>query len=249
VIAAVLGLVALALLWPVPAALARSGTALRHPVAALLLWQAIGLGTGLAAIGAGLSTGSPVLAVAALVLAAYLLGVAVLVTARTLLRRRRHRAILDLVGTPLPSLPGGRLLDSSTAMAYCLPGLRPRMVVTSAALADLSPHQLTAVVAHEQAHLQQRHDLVVLPFIAWHAALPFLPGARTARAAVALLVEALADDAARARVGEHSLRQALRAVAMAGGPPGSPDAAMPPSVEVRLARLGVADHRVGGGLV
>ena len=163
---------------------------------------------------------------------------AVAVTIRTLAQRRRHRRLLDLVGTPLPALPGGLLLDSTTAMAYCLPGLRPRMVVTSAAVADLTPQAFAAVVVHERAHLNQRHDLVVLPFVAWQAALPFLPGARTARAAVALLVEALADDAARTQVGSQPLGEALRAVSMAGGPPGTSTAGPSPSVDIRLARLG-----------
>jgi Zn-dependent protease with chaperone function len=232
------------LVWPVPALLARTPWSLRHPVAALVAWQAVGLASGIAAIGSGLAHGlssdpTPpqwtVLAalVAALALAAHLLAVAARVTWRTVRHRRRHRQVLDLVGSPLPAMPGGRLLDSPTAMAYCLPGLRPRMVVTSAALTTLSPPALAAVVAHELAHLRQRHDLVVLPFVAWQTALPFLPGARTARAAVALLVEALADDAARSHIGARSIGEALRAVSMAG----SADYAAAPSVEIRLARL------------
>jgi Zn-dependent protease with chaperone function len=240
-----LALFAVVLIWPVPTLLARSGAALRHPVAALLLWQAIGLGTGLSAIGAGLTYGlsrRSALGVAsvavALAAAIYLLGVAILVTARTLAQRRRHREVLDLVGTPMPALPGGRLLDSTTAMAYCLPGLRPRVVVTSAVLRDLTAPAFAAVVAHERAHLNQRHDLVVLPFVAWQTALPFLPGARTARAAVALLVEALADDAARTEVGVHPLTEALRAVSLAAAPPGTPGAPHPePLTAIRLARL------------
>src|SRR6185503_1185283 len=109
----------------------------RHPAAALVAWQVVGLGSGLALIGSGVAYGlnGPLWMVGvAAAFAAYLLVVAARVTIRTLRRRRRHRAVLDLVGTPWPALPGGRLLDSPTAMAYCLPGLRPRMVVTSAAL-------------------------------------------------------------------------------------------------------------------
>lgn len=229
------------LLGPVPARLARSRRALRHPGPALAAWQAVGLASGFAVIGAGVSYGveSPqwthraVLALAVM-FAGYLLAVAVRVTVRTMRHRRRHRDLLDLVSSPMPlDLPGGRLLDSSTAMAYCLPGLRPRMVLTSAALTNLSPAALAAVVLHESAHLAQRHDLVVLPFVAWQSALPFLPGARTARAAVALLVEALADDAARSRIGTAPLAEALTTVAMAG----SADYRASPSVAVRLGRL------------
>lgn len=234
-----LGLAA-ALLWPVPRLLAGRRLALRHPGWALLAWQAVGLASGLSLIGAGLVYGvdSPhwtgaVALVAALALAGYLLAVAARLAVRTIGYRRRHRELLDLVGRPMPALPGGRILDSPTAMAYCLPGLRPRMVVTSRLLADLSAPALAAVVAHETAHLNQRHDLVVLPFLAWQTALPFLPGARTARTAVALLVEALADDAARTQVGREPLIEALHSVTLAG----SSDYTAAPSAELRLARL------------
>jgi Zn-dependent protease with chaperone function len=233
-------LTALALAGPVPHRLARSRTALRHPVPALLAWQAIGACTGLAAIGAALAVGTGdgtsalVGLVVAALLAGYLLAVSAWVTVRTLARRRSHRDLLDLVGTPLPALPGGRLLVSGTPVAYCLPGRRPRLVLTSAVLARLQPAALDAVVAHERAHLSQHHHLVLLPFAAWHAALPFLPAARTARAAVGLLVEALADDTARARVGDAPLADALHTVALAQAPGelSATDAAL------RLARLG-----------
>jgi Zn-dependent protease with chaperone function len=209
---------------------------------ALIVWQAIGLCTGMAAIGAGLHFGLTSAAfswlrIAAITVAAalagYLLIVAAWVTASTLTRRRRHRAVLDLVGTPIPSVPGGRVLESSAAMAYCLPGLRPRMVVTTAALTDLSPGAFDAVVAHELSHLRQRHDLVVLPFVAWQAALPFLPSARTARASVALLIEALADDTARARVGDRALDEALSVVRLTDEDEPGADLA----VRVRRGRL------------
>lgn len=240
-----------ALLWPVPVLLARSPVALRHPVAALLLWQAIGLASGLAAVGTGVAFGLGVTAPdplryaalgGATGLGAYLLAVAGWVTVRTVAQRRRHRRMLDLVSTPLPALPGGRVLDASAVLAYSLPGLRPRLVLTSGAIAGLSPDALAAVLAHERAHLDQRHDLVVLPFVAWQASFPFLPGARTARAAVALLVEALADDAARASVGPEALGEALGSVAMLSGPPGAgvDDPDVGPALAVRLARLGTA---------
>jgi Zn-dependent protease with chaperone function len=238
-IALTLVVAVLLLAGPVPYRLARSRTALRHPVAALLAWQAVGACTGLAAVGAALAigTGDGMLGVAGLgagaLLAGYLLAVSAWVTVRTLARRRSHRDLLDLVAAPLPALPGGRLLVSGTPVAYCLPGRRPRVVLTSAVLACLEPAALSAVVAHERAHLNQRHHLVLLPFAAWHAALPFLPAARTARASVAFLVEALADDTARARVGAAALADALHTVALAQ----APGELSTTDVPVRLARL------------
>jgi Zn-dependent protease with chaperone function len=242
-LAVALALLATLLAGPVPAWLAGSAAALRHPGPAVLAWQAIGAGTGLAAVGAALvlaASGTPAAGaglVAGVALAGYLLAVTAWVTVRTLARRRSHRGLLDLVATPIAALPGGRLLDSGTPMAYCVPGLRPRTVLTSAVLVRLGPAALDAVLAHERTHLAQRHDLVTLPFAAWQAALPFLPAARTARVAVALLVEALADDAARARVGAAPLADALRTVALAQAPC---DPATEPALDIpiRLARLG-----------
>jgi hypothetical protein len=56
------------------------------------------------------------------------------------------------------------------------------------------------VLAHERAHLRERHDLVLLPFTALRRAFPRLGTCVDAQRAVALLVEMLADDRAlRAR--------------------------------------------------
>jgi Zn-dependent protease with chaperone function len=247
-LAVALLLLAVLLAGPVPARLAASTAALRRPAPAVLAWQAIGAGTGLAAIGAALAlaaSGTPAAGIgllAAAGLAGYLVTVTAWVTARTLARRRSHRDLLDLVGTPIAALPGGRLLPSATPMAYCVPGFRPRTVLTSAALARLEPAALYAVLAHERSHLAQRHDLVTLPFAAWQTALPFLPAARTARVAVALLVEALADDAARARVGAGPLTDALRTVALAQAPC---DAAAPATTDVRIRLARLQDRNLG----
>jgi len=240
---------ALVLLWPTPRLLGSARWPPLSPVPALMLWQAIGLATGLAAVGAGavyalgalgdslphallawwrnpsavrnLSAGRWVALVGSALLAGYLLAVAAATTARTLRTRRRHRQLLDLAAGPLSASAApryGRVLDSAIAMAYCLPGLRPRLVVTSGALNTLSEPELGAVLLHERAHLSQRHDLVVLPFVAWSAALPFLPGTREARVAVALLIEMLADDVARTQVGAEPLTGALHHLGAAVAP-------------------------------
>ena len=51
-------------------------------------------------------------------------------TLRTLRVRARHRDLLDLLGTPWPAAPGARVLDHPVPVAYCLPGLRSRLVVS-----------------------------------------------------------------------------------------------------------------------
>ncbi|WP_412539750.1 M56 family metallopeptidase [Longispora sp. K20-0274] len=243
-----LALAALAavLLWPAPLLLARARWTHREPRAALVLWQAVGLAAGLALIGAavavalaplgdGLFDGLAALArgtgrlpaahtalfVVAVGLLAWLAGVLAHRFLRTLWIRRRHRELIDLVADPWPGQAGGRVLAHPNAVAYCLPGADSRVVLSSGALDLLDAEELAAVVAHERAHLAERHDLVVLPFAAWRTALPGLPGVRHARPAVATLVEMLADDQACAVCDRAALATALARVGTAAAPDGA----------------------------
>jgi Zn-dependent protease with chaperone function len=85
-------------------------------------------------------------------------------------------------------------------------------------VAELDQPQLVAVVAHERAHLRERHHLLLLPFVAWEAALPVLPAAGRAQAAVRSLVEMRADDVAlRSLPGPGSRRTLARAIVAAAG--------------------------------
>ena len=201
-----------------PRWLAQSTWPARAPGPALLLWQATGLAGGLLVpalcLDAALApyAGTPLAALAALdrppgwpsLLAAgvglavlsRLVGVLVTSTVQVTRDRRRNRVMVDLVGDRNPLLRGASVLDHDVPVAYCLPGLRPRLVLSRGTLALLSLDELRAVLAHEQAHLEQRHDLVVLPFAALAATLPRFPPVLTARREVGLLVELLADDRA-----------------------------------------------------
>jgi predicted metal-dependent hydrolase len=98
------------------------------------------------------------------------------------------------------------------------------------------------VLAHERAHLRERHDLVLLPFIALLQAFRWAGAARQAHQAVALLVEMHADDRARAQRPARELATALLRVGAAGGcraPSGALAAADPYAGEVtaRVTRL------------
>jgi hypothetical protein len=337
--------VAVILAVPVPLALARAAWPTRSPRAALVLWQAVGLGGGLAILGAGVTlavsglhrswlAGLAVLpgsvlpgaaghvpgpgvlgwagVVLTLVAGVWLLAVLVVSTTRLLLARREHRRRLDLLaeellvgdlipaarsagerpeaasaaraarpgdglGTPPPTGAGGmpgpgnraplaisrdpaaggvvsvamdperiagsrepaepnepdgpdepdepddgralspglrvRLLDHPVVAAYCLPGVRPRIVLSQGVLDVLTGAQLAAVVGHERAHARGQHDLVILPFRAWRLTFPFLPSAGAALGAVELLVELLADDTASRRGGAGPLLGALHRLA------------------------------------
>jgi hypothetical protein len=128
-----------------------------------------------------------------------------------------------------------RLLDHPLAAAYCLPGVRPRIVVSRGVIDALSHAELWAVVSHEKAHARGRHDLVIQPFRAWRQTFPFLAAGRAALAAVELLVELAADNAARRRGHREPLASALRALAAAADG-GHPDG----QVRERQRRLGEA---------
>jgi Zn-dependent protease with chaperone function len=149
-------------------------------------------------------------------------------TAGCLLRavraRRRHRYLLTLVARNDPAVPGALVLDHPSAAAYCLPGVRPRVVVSAGALDLLDPGQLAAVLSHERAHAHQRHDLVLLPFTALCRALPGVPWVRQAHETVALLVEMAADDSARRRHAAGELVGALLRFAAVPGPVTPPGA-------------------------
>ena len=79
------------------------------------------------------------------------------------------------------------------------PGLRRRVVLTEGTLAALPPDELAAVMAHERAHLRARHDLVLEFFTVLHRAVPARLRAPAALREVHLLIEVLADRAARRR--------------------------------------------------
>ena len=244
-------------------ALPRATWPRRSPAAAILLWQALGLASGLAAVGtliglalpasdgglvrsvlhaaallrdgdvfgvaamfglsgartahvpgavsaagatpasgSGASWPAMILAVrltclaAGLALLTLLCWVLLAVLAAALQARRRQRELLTLLAHGDPKVPGALVVDHPSAAAYCLPGLRSRIVVSVGTLELLGRRELAAVLAHERAHLRERHDLVLLPFTALRRAFPRSATCTDAHRSVALLVEMLADDRA-----------------------------------------------------
>ncbi len=242
----------------------------RAPAAAIMLWQALGLGWGLAAVGtlaalaarpehAGVAGGvmafatgavtpsashahgllvltalrlvALTTAVALLALLCWVLAAACAAGLRT---RRRHRALLALLARGDPKAPGALVLDHPAAAAYCVPGLRSRIVISAGTLDLLDAAELAAVLAHERAHIRERHDLVLLPFTALCRAFPRSGVTQRANQAVALLVEMLADDRARRSRPARELATALMRFGVAGAP-------APPS-----GALAVAEAEAGG---
>jgi Zn-dependent protease with chaperone function len=267
---------------PAGSALAAARWPRRSPAAAIVLWQALGLGWGVAAVGAltalGTADGSsgvaggalalgsrvldgtfaaartrPLLAgiqglrllalAAGLVLLLLLCWILVAASAGVVRARRRQRLLLSLLAYGDPKVPGALVVDHPAATAYCVPGLRSRIVISAGALDLLDQAELAAVLAHERAHLRERHDLVLLPFTALLRAFRWCGVAREAYAAVEMLVEMLADD----RALRH--RTALLRVGAAGGSvaPTGALAAADGQVAARVSRLLRPDPKLSTG--
>jgi Zn-dependent protease with chaperone function len=155
---------------------------------------------------------------AAVLLGLHLVLNLVLTIVSTERQRRRHRHLLALLASPDPDRPDTQLIDNAAPVAYCLPGALKSVTVFSAGLVTLlSADELSAVIAHERAHVSQRHDLLLVAFRAWHTSLPWFPSAYRAEREVGALVEMLADDRARTTSADATLATAIALVA--GGRP------------------------------
>jgi Peptidase family M48 len=251
----VLATLALLLAGPAPALLARADWPYRVPRAAVVLWQSVALAAVLAALGAGIAlsytvagrpgeprfdpTAARDLAAAAVLALTLLVGIRLLwsaarVAVGTRARRARHRALVDVLATPAGLVPGLRILAESTPLAYCLPALRgSRVIVSAGALDRLTGDELEAVLAHEQAHLRARHDLVLESFAMLNAAYPRWVRSAEALEQARILIELLADDEARRRHGAAPLARAL--VTLAGSP--APDAGLPAARSATALRI------------
>jgi len=223
-VAVLCAVVALMLAWPVPIWLSRASWPPRHPALALVLWQIIGVAGGLAMIGAlwllaiALFPRHPWLAgIPAAALAAYLLAHLVAAIVSFERQRRRHLALVELLSVPDPDRDRTRVLDDAAPVAYCLPRAASSVTVLSRGLIEvLAPDELAAVTAHERAHVEQRHEVLLVAFRAWRRALPWFPIAARAESEVAALIEMMADDVARRSQPDEVLARAILRVADSG---------------------------------
>jgi Zn-dependent protease with chaperone function len=233
-----------------PRVMARQERFRRAPRPALIAWQSVSLSAvvcavaaaplAVAALAVGTADWTSWAALPALVLSGLVLGRLLWsghnVGTRLRVARREHRVLVDALGEPLDAEL--RVLAHPTPTAYCLPGLRRRVVLTQGTLDALPEDELAAVLAHERAHLRERHDLVLEFFTVLHESAP--SGLRVAAALqeVRLLIEVLADRAARQSVGPVPLARALVALAGASHPDTALAAAAEPSAtRARMALL------------
>jgi beta-lactamase regulating signal transducer with metallopeptidase domain len=149
--------------------------------------------------------------------------------------RARHRKVLDMVGRRSPGLRA-TVLEHELPAAYCLPGHRPRVVVSAGALRLLSAEELDAVLEHERGHIMGRHHLALAASEAFAKIFGRLPLARHAREQTAVLLEMIADDRALRRQPREVLATAMYEMAAGSAPVGA-FAVGGPSALIRLRRV------------
>ena len=243
---------AVLLAWVAPGLMARRKGFRRAPRSALVAWQAVSVGGILAALAAApaavpllLDGDDPMRHVGLVVLAVL---VSALVLGRLLyaghdvgtrLRRVRsdHRQLVDIVAQHDDRM---RILQHPTPTAYCIPGRQSRVVLSQGVLDALPADQLDAVVAHENAHLRGRHDLLLEFFAVVTRAVPGPLRSAEALSEVRLLVEALADRAAVRRSGEVATARALMTLAGSRTPEAALGVGTTAPVRLRLLADGPA---------
>ncbi|HEX3491880.1 MAG TPA: M56 family metallopeptidase [Streptosporangiaceae bacterium] len=127
-------------------------------------------------------------------------------------RTHEHAELARMTGRSLPGGGPAMVLDAEQPVAYCVPGRPAAIVLSSGALAVLDPAQLTAVLAHERAHLAGRHHVLTGLTRALSACFPAVPVFARGAGEVARLAEMCADDAAARRSGRPTLIAALLAM-------------------------------------
>jgi Zn-dependent protease with chaperone function len=132
---------------------------------------------------------------------------------RSRAQTRSHARAALLVGHAIAGQARTVMLDDPRPAAYCVAGRPAAIVVTSGALAVLDPPQLSAVLAHESAHLAHGHHALATVTRGLAAAFPGIPLFTRGAAEVARLTEMAADDTAARASGRPALVTALIAIA------------------------------------
>lgn len=249
--ALVLVVLAVVLAGPGPLWVARWQWLHQVPRSAIILWQAGAVAALIAVVGAGVvlfhylpQTHGPVRWIVAIALLVFighvivrLIWFGLLELRRSGLRRREHRALVDLVAQAESGDQGRHwVLAHDEPVAYCLPGLlKSRVVVSRGTVDTLSADEFEAVLAHERAHLRARHDIVLDTFGALHKAFPVLIRSELPLIESRVLVEMMADDHAIREVGTLPLARALTELAGTRAPAAALGAG--PMVLQRITRL------------
>ena len=117
------------------------------------------------------------------------------------------------------------IFDSSDRILMAVPQAKCIMV-SSAITTSLSPELIQAALAHEQAHLDQRHGVIRAAGVLAMAVAPGFSASERMAQATRITTELLADDAAAKQFSKQTVAQALKA-----------SFGSSPLVEERIARL------------
>lgn len=152
-------------------------------------------------------------------------------------RAQAHAEAARVTGRPLSAASGAVVLEAAEPAAYCVPGRPPAIVLSTGALALLDSAQLAAVVAHERAHLDGTHPLLVMVTRGLAAAFPAVPVFTQGTVEVTRLTEMRADDLAARVSGRSVLITALLAMSTGAAVPPLALAATSGCVTERVQRL------------
>jgi Zn-dependent protease with chaperone function len=151
-------------------------------------------------------------------------------------RSHAHAREARMIGHPTDR-PGVLVVDAHRPAAYCVAGKPNAIVVTTGALDALDGSQLSAVLAHENAHIAGHHHQLLMVLRGLATSLPHLPLFRSGAAAVADLLEMCADDVAARRFGTRPLLAGLLTLAGPQRLPADGLAAAGTAVLARALRL------------
>lgn len=134
--------------------------------------------------------------------------------ARELVVLRRSQAAFGSelrAGSDQITLLGGqvRITPDAALHAFSLPHEHGGIVLSRGTLSTLSPAELSAVLAHEQAHLEQRHHLIMAILNGTTRYFRWIPFVRAVRESVPHYLEIAADQAAQQATGTTALASAL----------------------------------------
>jgi hypothetical protein len=114
---------------------------------------------------------------------------------------------------------GVLVIDDDRPEAFCAGLFRPRVYITTGALAKLDERGLNAVLVHERHHARRRDPLRLAAGRVIARSLFFLPGVRELRRGQQMLTEVSADESALAASGDRSAL--ARAMLSFGDSPGA----------------------------
>lgn len=142
-------------------------------------------------------------------------------------RRQRHLQLLTLFGKSVHDLQAV-ILPSRQPLAYSVPGPDGgHAVISDCVLAEFTREEVDSVLAHEKAHLRQRHHLLTQFSDAWCAVLPKHSFAVRFAERFHGLIEMRADCAASVRCGRRATASALARMAYGKSPDAEADFGCP----------------------